>query len=139
MDKHDRPYKCMVPTCSQLRGFTYENGLKKHEREVHKLHMEPGDGLYCPHPNCVRSEGRAKPFGRKENLDDHLRRKHKDFQRQAAADRPLAPKPVERKRARVENPQGGNLGEEKEELREELKRLRASVEILQRKLDSGSG
>jgi hypothetical protein len=137
MDKHERPYKCTAPTCSRLSGFTYEYGLKKHEREVHKLHTKPGDDLYCPHPSCTRSEGGARPFGRKENLDDHLRRIHRDAQWPAAASRPLAPKPVGRKRARVEDPQLVDGVEEREGLREELKRLRARVEVLQKELDSG--
>ncbi len=33
--------------------------------------------FYCPHAGCSRAEGGRKPFTRKENRADHLRRQHK--------------------------------------------------------------
>jgi hypothetical protein len=74
MDKHDRPYNCLVKGCEKLQGFTYAGGLLRHEREVHKMHGGTGKSLYCPHTNCKRSTGSA--FSRKENLAEHLRRVH---------------------------------------------------------------
>ncbi|KAF3031185.1 hypothetical protein E8E12_000802 [Didymella heteroderae] len=38
MDKHNRPYRCLVKGCENLQGFTYGGGLLRHEREVHKMH-----------------------------------------------------------------------------------------------------
>ncbi|KAI1416285.1 hypothetical protein F5Y13DRAFT_154987 [Hypoxylon sp. FL1857] len=74
MDKHYRPYKCTVPGCEKLDGFTYGGGLSRHEREVHGKHGGPKNALYCPHGNCKRHDG--KVFTRMENLNEHLRRVH---------------------------------------------------------------
>lgn len=63
------------------------------------------DPLYCPHSNCVRSTGAG--FTRKENLDEHLRRRHSTPTGSITTpptDRlrtpQLAPMPTSRKRAR---------------------------------------
>lgn len=75
MDKHERPYKCNEPTCEQNPGFTYSGGLLRHMREVHKKGVGPARRpLYCPHANCIRSTGEG--FTRRENLEEHLRRRH---------------------------------------------------------------
>ena len=74
MDKHDRPYKCGMPGCEKLPGFTYSGGLLRHEREVHGKHGGPKNSFYCPHINCKRHTG--KGFSRQENLNEHLRRVH---------------------------------------------------------------
>lgn len=75
MDKHERPYKCNEPTCEQNPGFTYSGGLLRHMREVHKKGVGPTRRpLYCPHANCIRSTGEG--FTRRENLEEHLRRRH---------------------------------------------------------------
>ncbi|ORY68730.1 uncharacterized protein BCR38DRAFT_336218 [Pseudomassariella vexata] len=74
MDKHDRPYRCLVEGCEKLPGFTYSGGLLRHEREVHHKHGGPKNPLNCPHPNCKRHTG--KGFSRLENLNEHLRRVH---------------------------------------------------------------
>lgn len=75
MDKHERPYKCSEPTCEQNPGFTYSGGLLRHMREVHKKGVGPTrKPLYCPHANCIRSTGEG--FTRRENLEEHLRRRH---------------------------------------------------------------
>lgn len=75
MDKHERPYKCNEPTCEQNPGFTYSGGLLRHMREVHKKGVGPTrKPLYCPHANCIRSTGEG--FTRRENLEEHLRRRH---------------------------------------------------------------
>ncbi|KAF2848090.1 hypothetical protein T440DRAFT_470442 [Plenodomus tracheiphilus IPT5] len=75
MDKHDRPYKCLVPGCEKLQGFTYSGGLLRHEREVHKLHGGTKKSLFCPFSDCKRSSGTG--FTRKENLAEHVRRVHR--------------------------------------------------------------
>jgi hypothetical protein len=75
MDKHDRPYKCTVPGCEKLQGFTYSGGLLRHEREVHKMHGGTKKSLFCPFHDCKRSSGAG--FTRKENLAEHIRRVHR--------------------------------------------------------------
>ena len=78
MDKHDRPYRCERPGCEKLRGFTYSGGLLRHQREVHKDHGGPKDHLMCPVPYCKRNTGNG--FTRKENLNEHLRRVHRQVE-----------------------------------------------------------
>ncbi|KAJ4320094.1 hypothetical protein N0V94_003564 [Neodidymelliopsis sp. IMI 364377] len=75
MDKHDRPYKCLVKGCEKLQGFTYSGGLLRHEREVHKMHGGTKKSLFCPFTDCKRSSGAG--FTRKENLAEHIRRVHR--------------------------------------------------------------
>ncbi|KAF1846885.1 uncharacterized protein K460DRAFT_278146 [Cucurbitaria berberidis CBS 394.84] len=75
MDKHDRPYKCLVKGCEKLQGFTYSGGLLRHEREVHKMHGGTKKSLFCPFADCKRSSGAG--FTRKENLAEHMRRVHR--------------------------------------------------------------
>lgn len=74
MDKHERPYRCLVEGCENLPGFTYSGGLLRHEREVHGKHGGPRKTVNCPHPTCKRHTG--KGFSRQENLNEHLRRVH---------------------------------------------------------------
>ena len=74
MDRHERPYKCREASCELSPGFTYSGGLLRHQREVHKMHLSTNLPLFCPFPNCKRSSGKA--FTRKENLEDHKRRRH---------------------------------------------------------------
>ncbi|KAL8733675.1 MAG: hypothetical protein Q9181_003491 [Wetmoreana brouardii] len=74
MDKHTRPYICTMPGCEN-RGFTYSGGLSRHQREVHGQHGGPTARHQCPHKDCKRSTGSG--FSRKENLQEHLRRVHR--------------------------------------------------------------
>lgn len=74
MDKHERPYKCTEPGCEKLLGFTYSGGLLRHQREVHKKNGTAKATLFCPDPNCNRHTGQG--FTRKENLNEHIRRRH---------------------------------------------------------------
>jgi len=76
MDKHNRPYICDEPGCETIRGFTYSGGLTRHQREVHHQHGGPKASRMCPYPTCKRSTGRG--FSRKENLQEHMRRCHKE-------------------------------------------------------------
>ncbi|KAG1884940.1 hypothetical protein F4604DRAFT_1918609 [Suillus subluteus] len=72
MDKHIRPYKCQSQKCKKLKGFTYSGGLTRHMKDVH------GEGKvtlrYCPESGCPRHSKR--PFKRKENFKEHMRRAH---------------------------------------------------------------
>ncbi|KIW62404.1 hypothetical protein PV04_10582 [Phialophora macrospora] len=74
MDRHERPYKCRESGCELNPGFTYSGGLLRHQREVHKMHLSTKQPLFCPFPNCNRSSGTG--FTRKENLEEHKRRRH---------------------------------------------------------------
>jgi hypothetical protein len=74
MDRHERPYKCREAGCELNPGFTYSGGLLRHQREVHKMHLSMKQPLFCPFPNCNRSSGTG--FTRKENLEEHKRRRH---------------------------------------------------------------
>jgi hypothetical protein len=74
MDKHERPYKCTEPGCEKLQGFTYSGGLLRHQREVHKKNATTKATLFCPEPNCNRHSGTG--FTRRENLNEHMRRRH---------------------------------------------------------------
>src|SRR5277367_4216499 len=76
MDTHERIYHCLQPSCSKLKGFTSAGGLKRHEKQVHK--MRGVAEFYCPHAGCSRAEGEGRPFTRKENRADHLRRQHNE-------------------------------------------------------------
>lgn len=75
MDRHERPYRCEEPECEKLRGFTYSGGLLRHQREVHKQHGGPKEMLMCPFPYCKRNSGAG--FTRKENLNEHIKRVHR--------------------------------------------------------------
>ncbi|KAK5053122.1 hypothetical protein LTR84_002096 [Exophiala bonariae] len=74
MDRHERPYKCREAGCELNPGFTYSGGLLRHQREVHKMHLSTKMPLFCPFENCNRSSGTG--FTRKENLEEHKRRRH---------------------------------------------------------------
>lgn len=76
MDQHERPYKCREAACELNPGFTYSGGLLRHQREVHKMHLGTKKLLFCPFPNCNRSSGNG--FTRRENLEEHKRRRHLD-------------------------------------------------------------
>lgn len=88
MDKHDRPYKCLVADCTHSNGFSAKGDLERHKRAVHKqliLHEQATQLsnllYYCPEPNCPRSSSssRNKPFSRKDHRQEHIKRKHKDL------------------------------------------------------------
>ncbi|KAL8709572.1 MAG: hypothetical protein Q9220_005664 [cf. Caloplaca sp. 1 TL-2023] len=78
MDKHTRPYVCNLPGCEKVRGFTYSGGLSRHQREVHRQHGGPRASYMCPHKDCKRSTGSG--FSRKENLQEHIRRVHRQIE-----------------------------------------------------------
>jgi hypothetical protein len=74
MKNHVRPYQCLETQCQQLQGFTRSSELVRHEREAHGKHGGPKETLKCTVAGCNRQTG--KGFGRKENLNEHLRRVH---------------------------------------------------------------
>jgi len=67
MDKHERPYKCIILSC-KVKDFTNPGDLKRHQRAVH------GSGkFFCPVPLCKRH---TRGFGRKDNMEEHVKRLH---------------------------------------------------------------
>lgn len=79
-NKHNRAYKCSDAACGDIPGFTYSGGLLRHMREVHNRGVGSArNPFYCPYPECIRSTGEG--FTRRENLQEHLRRKHPKIDR----------------------------------------------------------
>lgn len=75
MDKHERPYKCMIGGCHHRQGFTSKGDLSRHQKCVHKLDATP---LFCDEPGCGYGpdSGTGSAFVRNDHLRDHMRRKH---------------------------------------------------------------
>lgn len=127
MDKHERPYRCLVEGCENLPGFTYSGGLLRHEREVHGKHGGPKKTVNCPHPNCKRHTG--KGFSRQENLNEHLRRVHTNPDMGSPLELVQSPDDNESdrsgmKRKRQASDDGSNHSEEITTLRDENMKLR---------------
>ena len=120
MDKHDRPYRCPDAACVKLKGFTYSGGLLRHQREVHKQHGGPKDQMLCPIPFCKRNNGPG--FTRKENLNEHIRRVH----RQPILKEPEETKPKRRERRSLRRRSAsalnveGNMEDIRAEVREDV-------------------
>ena len=74
MNRHGRPYKCREVGCELSPRFTYSGGLLRHQREVHKIHLSTKQPLFCLFPSCSRNSRTG--FTRKENLEEHKRRRH---------------------------------------------------------------
>jgi hypothetical protein len=144
MDKHERPYRCLVEGCENLPGFTYSGGLLRHEREVHGKHGGPKKTVNCPHPNCKRHTG--KGFSRQENLNEHLRRVHTspdaiDTPPGDAIQSPPDGNESERsgtKRKRRSSDDGLDHGEELTKLRDEIKRVCLENENLKKEMEQQS-
>ena len=77
MDRHERPYKCEHESCVNSIGFTYSGGLLRHQREVHRWHQTTKSRIFCPFTGCPRDSS-GEGFSRKENLEEHKRRRHAD-------------------------------------------------------------
>ena len=89
MNKHNRPFKCEIASCSHSNGFSAKGDLERHKRAKHKelfldeLAAESSNlFFYCPEPSCHRSSSSSdrKPFIRTDNLQEHIKRRHKDLQ-----------------------------------------------------------
>ncbi|KAJ5100404.1 hypothetical protein N7456_006456 [Penicillium angulare] len=61
-----RPFRCAWKDCGYNRGFTRKGSLLRH---VKSLHLDP-HSFVCPVEAC------SKNFSRKDNLNEHIRRKH---------------------------------------------------------------
>lgn len=134
MDKHERPYRCIVPGCESLPGFTYSGGLLRHEREVHGKYGGPKNTVKCPHPNCKRHTG--KGFSRQENLNEHLRRVHTNMEGaspptdggNSADDNDSEKSGMKRKRRSSGSEEVMGLREEIKRVREENEKLKIEME-----------
>jgi len=86
---HERPHKCVTIGC-QSEGFSSRSELKRHIDARHTV-----QNLFCTIPGC----GQKKRFNRKDNLEDHVRRKHPKLEKptrssspqQRASESPLSP------------------------------------------------
>jgi hypothetical protein len=67
MDKHTRPYKCTISSCT-VKDFSNLGDLRRHRREVHS-----SPSFICPVVTCNRHR---RGFGRRDNLTQHLKRTH---------------------------------------------------------------
>ena len=74
MDRHERLYKCNESEYEASPGFTYSGGLLRHQQEVYKIYLITQKILYCLFSNCVQASSNG--FTRKENLEEHKRRRH---------------------------------------------------------------
>jgi hypothetical protein len=60
-----------------VRGFASRGELGRHNHNVHKLFGGRTGMLFCDEPDCPRGPGGGTAgFSRKDNLTDHMRRKH---------------------------------------------------------------
>lgn len=135
MDKHERPYRCIVPGCESLPGFTYSGGLLRHEREVHGKYGGPKNTVKCPHPNCKRHTG--KGFSRQENLNEHLRRVHTNMEGASPqTDAAHSADDNDSERSGMKRKRRYSGSEEVLELREELKRMRDENEKLKIEMEA---
>ncbi|KAE8447940.1 hypothetical protein EG329_010012 [Mollisiaceae sp. DMI_Dod_QoI] len=80
--KHTKPYHCNVLNCKHPQ-FGDKAGLDRHNREVHSSQSFP-----CPIVSCKRH---TKPFHRRYNVFDHLKRCHPQTNRTRAV---LLPTPT---------------------------------------------
>jgi hypothetical protein len=96
MNKHDRPFRCDVAGCLSVDGFSTKGILQRHKLK-HSQTQSSGDATlsgnapcFCPEPSCDRSSSATtkKPFTRKDNRDDHVKRKHKGITLQQTSNRP---------------------------------------------------
>lgn len=127
MDTHERIYPCLQPGCSKLEGFTSAGGLKRHEKQVHKMHGVVE--YHCPHAGCSRAEGKGRPFTRKENRADHLRRQHnKHDNTPVKVNRPIAARPGVKEK-------GNSACNEVTQAPGENALLRATIEQLERRIE----
>jgi len=67
MNRHTRPFKCMVAGC-ESKHFGTSGDLIRHKREVHSAPT-----FNCPVVTCTRHR---KGFGRKDNFNLHMKRVH---------------------------------------------------------------
>lgn len=75
--KHSRPLKCTIGTCSAAFGF--KKDLDRHIRSRHPGAIQISSRFYCPYEGCKYSTGQGDGFSRKDNLDRHIRMLHSEY------------------------------------------------------------
>lgn len=76
INTHKRLFKCSINACTWV--FTDQKGLTRHMGTAHKDKLPHWKGMaFCPYHCCARSvNGRKGPM-RKDNLQRHIRTKHR--------------------------------------------------------------
>ncbi|KAF2869239.1 Alpha/Beta hydrolase protein [Massariosphaeria phaeospora] len=77
MDKHNRPWKCLVAGCIHPHGgLTTKRDLDRHRNSRHSDIVEQSSrrNYFCLEQGCL-AKG---PFRRKDKLQDHVKRVHSD-------------------------------------------------------------
>jgi hypothetical protein len=83
---HDRPHKCVTIGCKS-EGYSSQSELKRHIDAKHTV-----QNLYCTIPGCSQK----KRFNRKDNLNEHIRRKHPEFEKPTTASPSRSSSPQQR-------------------------------------------
>ncbi|KAI4223114.1 MAG: hypothetical protein LQ349_007492, partial [Xanthoria aureola] len=75
MLRHEKPYKCDVPGCSKVDGFSTNNDLDRHKKSVHKIMPKNSSdrSFRCAASNCPKRE---KIWPRLDNFRQHCLRIH---------------------------------------------------------------
>ncbi|KAL9027266.1 MAG: hypothetical protein Q9196_004183 [Gyalolechia fulgens] len=73
--KHEKPFKCDVPGCSKIGGFSTNNDLDRHKKSVHKIMPKNSTdrSFRCAALNCPKKE---KIWPRLDNFRQHCFRIH---------------------------------------------------------------
>ncbi|KAL8946991.1 MAG: hypothetical protein Q9222_006681 [Ikaeria aurantiellina] len=77
MLRHEKPYKCDVPGCSKVDGFSTNNDLDRHKKSVHKIMPKNSTdrSFRCAAINCPKKE---KIWPRLDNFRQHCLRIHQE-------------------------------------------------------------
>ncbi len=73
MLKHSKPYKCDIPGCKRIEGFTTQNDLERHQKSLHRKDIDK-KSYQCAVENCRNKE---KIWPRLDNFKQHIERMHK--------------------------------------------------------------
>ncbi|SLM40736.1 Zinc finger, C2H2-like [Lasallia pustulata] len=73
--RHEKPYRCEVPDCTRMEGFSTKNDLERHRKSKHKLVPTTGTdrSFRCAAPSCPKKE---KIWPRLDNFRQHCKRMH---------------------------------------------------------------
>ncbi|KAL8690297.1 MAG: hypothetical protein Q9224_004438 [Gallowayella concinna] len=73
--RHEKPYKCIIPGCSKVDGFSTNNDLDRHKKSVHKIMPKNSSdrSFRCAAINCPKKE---KIWPRLDNFRQHCLRIH---------------------------------------------------------------
>lgn len=77
MLRHEKPFKCDVPGCSKVDGFSTNNDLDRHKKSVHKIMPKNSTdrSFRCAARNCPKKE---KIWPRLDNFRQHCIRIHQE-------------------------------------------------------------